>query len=325
MVRTLFLTGALIFGIGAAAAHAQLGANETLSVTLSPEYPRPYQVVTVMPDSSLIDLAASEITVSVNGSVVYTGSGAEPAQVAIGGPGAATTITVKAVNNGQTYTKTITVRPADVALITEPASTAHPLYRGASLIASEGRVRLVAVPDLRTSAGTPINPANLVYTWRNGSQLLSSASGIGKSVLTATAPVRFRDTVITVTVSTQDQSIVGQASTVVSPTDPLVRIYENDPLLGPRYETALPERATMNDTEQTYRAVPYYFGTTPSLTWEVNGTPSQTGQDITVRPSGNGRGTALLNAIAQVTTPRQTAETGVSVTFGQERSGIFGF
>lgn len=325
MMRQLLVAGIALVGIGAAAAHAQLGNTEALTVSLTPEYPRPYQVVTVSPESTLIDLAASQVVISVNGSVVYEGSGSESAQVAVGGPGETTNITVRATNNGQTYSKNLTVRPADVALLLEPAATSHPFYKGASLVATEGRIRLVAIPDLRTSAGVPLNPANLVYTWRNGTQLLTSASGIGKSVLSATAPVRYRDTVITVTVSTQDSSIVAQASALVSPSDPLVRVYENDPLLGPRYETALGGRVTLNDSEQTYRVVPYHFGTTPSLTWEVNGTASQTGKDITVRPSGAGRGTALLGVEAVTATPRQSAEGSVSVTYGQSSGGIFGF
>lgn len=325
MMRQLLVAGIALVGIGAAAAHAQIGNTEALTVTLTPEYPRPYQVVTVSPESTLIDLAASQVVISVNGSVAYEGSGSESAQIAVGGPGETTNITVRATNNGQTYSKTLAVRPADVALLLEPAATNHPFYKGASLVATEGRLRIVAIPDLRTSTGAPLNPANLVYTWRNGTQLLTSASGIGKSVLSATAPVRYRDTVISVTVSTQDSSIVGQASVLVSPSDPFVRIYENDPLLGPRFDTALTGRVTLNDSEQTYRAVPYHFGTTPSLTWEVNGTASQTGKDITVRPSGSGRGTALLGIEAITTTPRQTAEGSVSVTYGQSSGGIFGF
>lgn len=325
MIRQLLIGGILVLGVGAAAANAQLGSTETLSVTLSPEYPRPYQVVTVSPESNLIDLAASQVVISVNGSVVYQGSGSESAQVAVGGPGQTTTITVRATNNGQVYSKSVEVRPADVALLLEPSASSHPFYKGGSLIATEGRLRLVAVPDLRTAAGVSLNPANLVYTWRNGNQLLTSASGIGKSVLSATAPVRYRDTVISVTVSTQDSSLVAQASAVISPTDPFVRIYENDPLLGPRFERALSGRITLADSEQTYRAVPYHFGTTPSLTWEVNGTASQVGQDITVRPAGSGRGTALLGVEAVTSAPRQTAEGSVSVLYGQQSTGIFGF
>lgn len=326
MIRRAVYASSLFLGLGAMyIAHAQLGGTEPLSISINPDYPRPYQIVTVTPQSSLIDLAASKITFTVNGKVVQQGTGGESANVAVGGPGSITTITVTAVNNGQTYTKSLSIHPADVALIVEPTSTIHPFYEGASLIGSEGRVRIIAVPDLRTSAGTQISAANLVYTWKNGGQILESASGIGKTVLSATAPVRYRDTTITLTVSSQDSSVVGQASVLISPRDPLIRIYENDPLLGPRYDTALPASVALNDTEATYRAVPYYFTTAPTLTWEMNGTPSQTGQDITVRPSGSGQGTAVLGVTASSGSLGQSTNIRLSVTFGKTISSIFGF
>ena len=325
MMRRAIYTIILLAGLaGMYVAHAQLTSTDPITITLSPDYPAPYQIVTVTPESSSIDLSSSAITFAVNGKVVQQGSGQESASVAVGGPGSVTTITVTAVNNGNKYTKSVTIRPADVAIVLEPTSTTHPFYEGGALVGSEGRMRIIAIPDLRTSKGVQLPASSLVYTWKNGDQILESSSGIGKSVLSASAPVRYRDTVVSVTVATPDQSIVGQASVLISPGDPVIQIYENDPLLGPRYENALTNRVTLTDSEATYRAVPYYFTTTPTLTWQVNGTPSQTGQDITVRPSGNGKGTALVGVSATSGTLGQSASTNLSITFGQSSSGLFG-
>jgi hypothetical protein len=304
--------------------HAQFGA-EPLSLTLSPSYPRPFQTITVTPESSVIDLASSDLTFTVNGAVVFEGSGKETVSVTVGGAGETTTITVTAVNQGQTYTASVAIRPADVALVMEPQSESHAFYRGGSLLAGEGKLRIVAVPDLRTSTGAPIAASSLVYTWRNGNQILEAASGVGKQVLSAKAPVRYRDTVISVTVSTRDSSIVGYAEVLVSPVDPVVRIYEYDPLLGPRYERALGRSVAIGGKEATFRAVPFHFGSLPTLTWSVNGAASQTGKDITVRPGGNGTGRALLGVGAASQEPSQSGSADVSVVFGQQRSGIFGF
>lgn len=323
--RRILLALLLIVGVGVAyAAHAQISSTDPLTLELDPQYPTPYQIVTVTPQSSMIDLSASTLTFKVNGKVVQQGSGGEGASIAVGGPGSVTTVTVTAVNNGNTYTQSLTIRPADVALVVEPTSTTHPFYEGASLVGSEGNVRIIAMPDFRTSAGVPISASNLVYTWKNGDQVLQSNSGIGKSVLAASAPVRYRNTVVTVTVSTQDSSIVGQASVLINPGDPVIRVYENDPLLGPRYETALSNGTNLSGSEATYRAVPYYFTSFPSLTWQMNGTPSQTGQDITVRPAGSGKGTAVLGVSASSGSLGQSANTSLSISFGQQSSGLFG-
>jgi len=316
----------LILSVGVPA-HAQTLSldQDPLTVQISPNFPRPFEAVTVVPGSTIIDLSASTVTVSVNGVVVEKGSGSAPVQIQAGGAGARTVVKVTAVHNGQTFTKEITIRPADVALVVEPSSVSHPFYKGASLVSSEGLLRLVALPDLRTAAGAPIPSSNLVFTWRNGSQILQDSSGIGKSVLTATAPVRYRDTTIRVTVSTQDNSVVAEATAFISPTVPVIRIYQNDPLLGPLFNYALPKKISMTDEEQTYRAVPYYFSGTPIMNWTVNGNQSQSGKDITVRSTGAGSGTALVGFNAKQPSAGVVADTSMSVSFGGAKPlGIFG-
>jgi hypothetical protein len=322
--RALLL--AVLLGSAAAgyAAHAQLTGSEPLTLDLNPQYPGPYQTVIVTPESSSVDLSGSSVTFTVNGKVIQQGTGGAPAHVTLGGPGSITKVTVTATYNGSPYSSSVTIRPADVALIVEPVSSTHPFYEGGALVGDQGSVRIIAMPDLRNSAGVQISPSSLEYVWKNGDQILQSSSGIGRSVLSATAPVQYRNTTVTVTVSTPDQSIVGQAAVLIAPSDPLVRIYENDPLLGPRYETALPESISLTESEATYRAVPYYFTSTPNLTWNLNGSPSQTGRDITVRPAGGGKGTALLGVSATTGALGQSASSNLSVRFGQKGSGLFG-
>jgi galactokinase len=104
-----------------------------------------------------------------------------------------------------------------------------------------------------------------------------------------------------------------------------VRIYRNDPLLGPLFNYALPKTIVMSDAEQTFRAVPYYFSGTPSLDWSVNGTQSQSGKDITVRSTGSGSGSALIGFTAKQAAANVLANTSMTVQFGAQKSlGIFG-
>ncbi len=305
--------------------YAQVASVDPLNVSIDPSYPKPYSTVTITPGSNLIDLTSSVVTISSNGTVVQRGSGAEPVQITVGGPGELTTVTVTATLEGKTYTKKLAIRPADVALVSEPLSTTHPFYKGGALLASQGRVRLVAMPNFQTSTGAIIPAKNLVYTWKNDDQVLESASGIGKSSIVATAPNRYRDTTVTVTVTTPDQSLVGQASIAISPIDPTIRIYQSDPLLGPLFNVALSKNITITGTEKTFRAIPYNFSENPALTWSVNGTVSQSGGDITVRPTGTGVGTALLAIAAKARNFPQLAQASLSVAFGAKTStGIFG-
>lgn len=319
----------LLLLAAAPVAHAQFSTDENpINSILTPMYPRPYQTATISPRSSLIDLSASTVVISVNGTIVQRGSGTQSAAVRIGGPGELTSIVVSVTApGGKVYTDTILVRPADVALVVEPATTAHPFYRGLPLVAPEGRVRLVAIPDVRTSATTRVDPDLLVYTWRLGERVLTDASGIGRSTLVATAPVKYRDATVSLVVTTQDSSVVAQATTEIAPRDPLVRMYPYDPLLGPNYDSALGSEYTLNATEGTLRAVPYFFSAIPSIEWGVGGVAQGAQRDLTVRATGSGSGTSALEVKARIVGTPNIATNRTLLRFGESASpfSIFGF
>ncbi len=307
--------------------HAQdFTGGPALDAVLVPKHPAPYSTVTVTPSSNSFDLTGSAVTVSVNGAVVAKGSGAAPVQFAIGGPGSKTTVIVTAISpDDQTYTQTLVIRPAEVALIAEPVSSTHPFYRGTGQLASEAGVRLIAIPDLRSTPGTRLSANSLTYTWKVGDRILTTSSGVGRSTLTATAPVQYRDALVNVVVTNPDQSIVAEASMLLSPVNPIVRIYADDPLLGPLFNKALSGAYTMTDTETTFRAVPYFFSAAQAFAWKVNGAPNGTDADITVRSTGDGAGTATLGITTSNATNRQSATSQLSVGFGAAKKlGIFG-
>lgn len=330
MLRVSLLVGLLYFTLCPVhAVFAQFSTEENpVSFLLTPEYPHPYETVIVSPRSSLVDLSASTVTISVNGAVVQKGSGTQGASITVGGPGETTTVAVAVqAPDGKNYTSKTAIRPADVALVIEPATTAHLFYQGLTLTAPEGRVRLIAIPDLRTNVTTVIDPAKLVYTWKLGDRVLLDASGIGRSVLVASAPVRYRDADITLMVTSQDSAIVAQTQTTISPVDPVVRMYSYDPLLGPDYDHAITSAFSLDGAEGTFRAVPYFFAAPPSVEWSVGGKPQGALRDITVRPTGNGQGSASLEVRAKLAGSLQIANNRIVLRFGEVKSplSIFGF
>ena len=319
-------SGVLLFAFEPHASNAQTTNVAPLTVDVSPQYPAPYQSVTLSPSSTVFDISASTITVTINGKAFYKGTGGSNITVPVGGPGSTNDVAVTISGDGQSpASQELVFRPETVALVVEPVSSTHPFYEGSGLVPSEGRVRIVAVPDMRTSPTRSLDPSTLIYTWSLGDQELDTDSGIGKSVLDATAPQQYRDADVSVTVTSPDGNEVAEANTTISPTTPLIRVYENDPLLGPLYDNALSGTVTLNGTEETYRGVPYNFSTMPPVSWEVNGTQSGTADDITVRSSGSGTGSAVLDFSATDSNTTQSADSTVSVNFGQPASsGIFG-
>jgi hypothetical protein len=180
---------------------------------------------------------------------------------------------------------------------------------------------------MRTSANTVIDPSKLVYTWKLGERVLTDASGIGRSTLVATAPVKYRDATISVLVTNQDSSIVAQATAEISPRDPIVRIYPFDPLLGPNYDLALTNDYTLNATEGTLRAIPYFFSSPPAIEWVVGGVAQGAQRDITVRATGSGSGATALEVKARLVGTPNIATARTLLRFGESASpfSIFGF
>jgi hypothetical protein len=323
----VILGGAL--SVSTIAAHAQdagtMASADPLTLDVQPENPQPYGTITITPSSTVFDIQTMAISITVNGSAFYRGTGGSSVSVPVGGPGTVTKIVIRATPpTGQSTTKTIVIHPASVALVVEAQSSTHPFYQGAGLVSSNAAVRVVAIPDVRTSPTKSVPAASLVYTWKFGDQILEQDSGIGKSVLNATAPPRYRDAPITVTVATQDGSIVAAGSTSVSPVDPVTEIYVNDPLMGPLFDTALTNTTSLTGTEATYRGVGYYYSETPTITWDVNGEPSGSASDITVRSTGSGTGSAILAFQADQSDASLTSNSTVSVLFGQPTSGFLG-
>lgn len=316
----LALAIALAMPASALAQTLSIGGLEPLTLSISPSAPRPYEEVTVTVASTLINLAAANISITANGAAI--GSGGRTATVRMGGPGTQTTIRATATLPEGAYAAAMTVAPADVSLIVEADSTAPAFYLGAKLVPSESRLRIIAIPDIRTAPGTRVPNDQLVFRWRVGDRLLEAESGIGRNVLVATAPPRYRDARVSVSVETRDQAVTGSASVAIAPIDPIVRVYRHDPLQGTWFSRALIEPFLLPGAEESFRAVPFFFRETPSFAWTLGGAAAGSAEILTVRTSG-GSGTTVL--AAKASTDDASASASAQLRFEASSSGLFGF
>ncbi len=299
-------------------------AVDPLTVSLSPRYPRPFESVRISPQSTLVDLSASTVVVTASGKEVGRGTGRESYLIPTAGIGTSVPVRVTVTAPDGVYTEDLTIRPTDIALSVDSLSTSHPFYEGGALVAPEGRVRIVALADLRSSPGARIASSELIYTWKTGGRILTAESGLGKSVLTATAPVLFRDAPISVTVSNRDGSIVGEAATVIKPSEPKLVLYADSPLLGPQFSRALSGTFTLTDEEGAFRAVPYFFSAKPYLEWTLGGASAGTEDSVTVRTTGDAAGVASLQAEASQPNSYYRATESLRVRYGTETPSFFG-
>jgi len=314
-----------LFALPAAAFAQAFPTEDPLTVTVSPQYPQPFSTATLTFTSSSVDLANATLSVKEGASTVYTGN-AGPVGIALGAPGKPVRLSVTATSDGTPYTQTVTIVPQDVALVAEPQSSAPPLYVGKPLVPQGGSTRVVAAANLRTPAGAPLDPRALSYAWTVDDTELSAASGIGKDALVVASPLEYRASTVSVVVSSQDGAEIGGDSLTLMPEDPLVRVYENDPLRGIRFDRALSGTYAIANSESSLYAAAYSFPTDqggPSVRWFLGGSLAQTGPLVTLRPTGSGTGSATLSVSAE-SADGTSASSGLSLTFGTNSSGIFG-
>lgn len=316
------IAGLLI--LSPAVAFAQLlPGTEVFTVGVSPNHPAPYGRVILTPTSGSLDLSTATMEVIVGGRPIYKGS-AKPVSVSLGAAGTLTTAQVVMVSNGKSYSKTISVRPQELTLIVEPLASAPALYPGKPLVPLEGAVRVVSVANLRNSAGAPINPTSLSYSWVVDDTRIFNSSGIGKNTIVVASPLQYRSRDVSVTVSAPDGSLVGGSKVTLTAQEPLVRVYESDPLLGVLFNRAITGSYNVASKEKTLFAAPYSFPTNvsqPTLSWSLNGSLAQNGPLITLRPTGSGAGAARLSLSAKGS-GMVLAGTELSLSFGAAPSGL---
>lgn len=302
-----------------------IGGN-AFAVSVSPQYPSSYSQATVSLISGSVDLINATLSVSIGGKETYRGA-VKPFSVTLGKVGSVTNVKVTISSGGTNYVQNLSIQPQDVVIIAEPISSAPPLYPGKPFAPLEGSVRVVAVANLKNASGAAINPSVLSYAWTVDDTQIANSSGIGKTTIVVASPLQYRTRDVSVIVTNADGSLVGGESLSISPQEPSVRIYENNSLLGIRFDRALSDNYTVSDTEATLFASPFSFPTTNgalSLKWFLNGKSVQTGNTITLRPTGSGQGSASLSFVAS-SGDYTTAAASLSLSFGEAlNSNFFG-
>lgn len=329
MRSELFITLAIVLVLPLVAGAQSLGdlgsiSGESFTLSASPQYPSPYSQATVSILSGSVDVTNSTVTAFVGGKEIYKGS-ARPFSVQLGKTGSIVNVKVTIASGGASFSQTLSIQPQDVVLIAEPISSAPPLYQGKSLVPIGGDVRIVAMASLKDSGGKSASPTTYSYAWTVDDTRIANSSGIGKSAIIVASPLQYRSRTVSVAVTNANGNLVGGASLSLSAEQPSLRIYKNDPLLGILYDSALSGSYNITGAESTLYAAPFSLATTggvPFIQWFLNGSSVQTGNLITLRPTGSGQGSASLSLTASSgdLTPVTTV---LSLIFGAKPSTNF--
>ncbi len=275
------------------------GNSAPLTVTYSPTYPQAHKEVTAHVQSSRADLTQAVISWFLNGELLDTGTGLTSVRFSSGDLGKQQILQVNAETGQGTLRATVSIVPASVDLIWESDSYTPPFYRGKALNTRDTPVRIVAMPTFVTPAGTILTPGSLTYRWLKDGVVQGYASGRGKNVfMLDTISIVHGKSTISLEVISPDGAIKAGKQIAVKTHEPMVVLYENDPLLGLQFERAVGDRFNMARQETTITAIPYFFSIKdigdPNIDyrWNVNNQPipddTAGNNSITLRQEGQG-------------------------------------
>lgn len=310
-------------------ANAQFSQIPGLSfdVKFTPEIPGPNEDVYLQVVSYETDIDKAKITWLINGSVKSSGIGNKSFLFNSGNQNTKTTISLKIVTaEGVSANRDFIIRPSSVDIIWQARTYTPPFYKGKALFSHESVITFLAIPHITDQNGNLLSSSNLIYTWNKNGKVLGDFSGYGKNAYSMEGSVISRPLEMTVTVTSPTTDAIGFAKTVVYPVDPIVLMYEKDPLYGLRLEKNLSGNISLKNKEEIeIVALPVFFGD-ESLSsdnivydWKINNSNIDTKtleRSKVFRPIEGTSGTSYISLSAENASKLlQTASTGFNLDF----------
>ena len=248
-------------------------SNE-LGVEIIPNYPRPNEMTFMSLSLYTDDLNSADIAWYNNGKLVLSGKGETRYSFRLGKVGEESKIEIKIkLLSGASFVKQFTLNPASIDLVWEANSYVPPFYKGKALHSRQGSLKIVAMPEF-VKNGKRIASQNLIYEWGNGVEAYQSQSGYGKNMIILNGSILGRTENIEVLVRDPVNNLVADGFIDITPVDPEIIFYENNPYYGHNFEQAI-TNFELKTTEVQVLAAPYYFSkeATSNLKfdWQLNG------------------------------------------------------
>jgi len=288
-------------------ANVPYALSSELGVEVIPTYPRPNETVSINLTLYTDDLSTADITWYQNGKTTLSGKGETRYSFKAGLVGEETNIEIKIdFLSGVSFSKTITLNPAGVDLVWEAYSYVSPFYKGKALHPRQGVLKVVAMPEF-VKDGKRISPQNLVYEWSNATKINQSQSGYGKSAAVLNGSILGKQENIKVVVTDPVNNLTAQGFLDISPIDPEIVFYENDPYYGHIFDIAIPGTFNLRADEVQILAAPYYFtkegGGLLQYEWRLNSQsiPDLYGSKTAIFRKPEDRTTGISNISLQIT------------------------
>lgn len=327
LLKRLFLIALCAFFIAPHAASAQTefinaSSGEALRVSISPQYPKAFETVSVSVEDFSRDLNNLTISWALNGKVQQKGVGLKTFSFATGALGTVSNLTITIGGTA----RTVAIRPTGIDLLWQAASYVPPFYKGKALHSNQDPLVVVAEPFFLTSSGKRLDPSTLTYKWSQNGKVVQEASGYGRRSFSVRPSVLSKSIDVSVEVTSSTGDYKSTAQTSIDEVSPEVIVYENNPLFGVQSQVALNNKTFSLGTkpETTFLAVPFFFsvGTSPkniSYSWSQNNTAlDKTTDSIVFRAPAEGGGESVVGVqVKSALSMMQGSNASVSVRFNK--------
>jgi len=307
---------------------------DPVQYAVAPETPGPNSPVTIEIGGVGSFLGNATITWKKDGVVVLQDTGATRYNFTTNTIGKATTIgiTIQSPTQG-TITKQFVFNPSAVNLVWEADTTVPPFYKGKALYSAGSPLKVVAMPVVLVGSSR-VAASALSYQWSVNDQLISGASGLGRSSLSFVGDQLNTSETVSVDVY-YGAAKVARGEVAVTAVSPQLVLYERDPLRGLILDVAFPSTINLLGKEMTVQAVPFYFSNKDNLNgslqyaWQLNGQeatgPNAQDGILTLRQTGSGTGAAQIEVSLQdynSDTFIQNASAALTLLFGASASAL---
>lgn len=310
--------------MGPAVALAQQTLPNTLVLSLSPQNPRPGELVTVEVKTTSYDLSRADIGWLKDKNLAESGLGLTKYTFKAGTRGETTEVTVIVrTENELVFERSVLVRPATVDIIWETNNVSHPFYKGKSLYSQLSVIKFIAMPELVDQDGLFIPAENIYYTWKKDNEVLGSKSGYGKNSLLIDEVVLRTPLEIEVLAESKDRNYAASGKLSVDTVNPTILAYEDSPLYGTLFNRALVGNFSLGSKEISIEVYPFYFNTANrnalAYTWRINGRAVSgfEGPYLTLRNTTESTGSSRIRL--DVSNPKslvESASENFTITFG---------
>jgi len=279
--------------------------EEQVEVNVEPKYPGPGEQVKITLEAYGTDLNRASISWSVDGKETLVGKGQRALMVTAGKLGENKVVVAKILPvNGLPITKTLNINAQSVDIVWESDTYTPPFYRGKAMFTPQENVKLVAMPNLISTAGVQVSPSAVTYKWKRDYEVLGDESGYGAQTINYKGDLLMLGTNIGMEASIEGG---GTAASYIDldPTSPEIFLYENSPIYGILWNKEISRGLDFGATpEKGVTAIPYFFGvpsrvnTTLTYSWYINGTKiavPKTQNEMTFRNSEDLEGLSQIN------------------------------